>query len=239
MANANRRWLPPALIAVAGIASIAAYGRIPEMIPLRFDGVLPFEAIDSGSLAPRWITLSLMPALALIMWIAFRLAPTATGQRLGRRLFRNAPEAVTAPEQFARFGNTYDTIVLCVVVLLLGVHAAVLAEALKAGSVAARIIPAVLGGCFLVMGNVMPRLRPNWVAGIRTRRTLEDPQLWRTTHRVFGTAFAASGLLTIITAVVKPEFALLVAIASVAVSCVIAAVVTMKPPANGVTRSDA
>src|SRR5687768_12057634 len=228
MANANRRWLPPALIAVAGIASIAAYGRIPEMIPLRFDGVLPFEAIDSGSLAPRWITLSLMPALALIMWIAFRLAPTATGQRLGRRLFRNAPEAVTAPEQFARFGNTYDTIVLCVVVLLLGVHAAVLAEALKAGSVAARIIPAVLGGCFLVMGNVMPRLRPNWVAGVRTKRTLEDPQLWRTTHRAFGTAFVVSGVLTVIVGLAAPRYGLVTGIASLLLSCIVGFVVSTR-----------
>jgi uncharacterized membrane protein HdeD (DUF308 family) len=163
----------------------------------------------------------MMPALALVFWAAFRLAPTAAGQRIGRRMFKRAPEAVTSPEEFDRYRTTYDAVVLGVVMLLLGLHAAVLAMAWEAPHVAARIVPAVLGGSLVLMGNVMPRLRPNWVAGIRTQRVLEKPQLWRSTHRAFGTAFVVTGFVTILAAVVAPQYGLLVGIVSLMVSCIV------------------
>jgi pimeloyl-ACP methyl ester carboxylesterase len=228
MASVNRRWLPPTFIAIAGMASVAVYGRVPAMVTPRLEGMLPFSTTDVSTPAPRWLTLSLMPVLALFVWAAFRLAATTVGQRLGRRMFRHAPEEVTSPAQFERFGNTYDTIVFGVVMLVLGLHAAVLAAVLQAPAIAARIVPAVFGACFLLMGNVMPRLRPNWVAGLRTKRLLEDPQLWRGAHRVFGRAFAAAGVVTILAAVVAPEFGLLVAVASVAVACVIGGVASTR-----------
>lgn len=221
MASVNRRWLPPALIAIAAVVSASTYGSLSPMIDLPVDALLPFPSAQSSEPAPRWLALSLMPALALVIWAAFRLAPTAAGQRIGRRMFRRAPEEVTSPEQFDRYGKTYDAIVLGVVMLFLGLHAAVLAMALGAPHVAIRIVPAVFGGCLILMGNVMPRLRPNWVAGIRTQRLLENPQLWRSTHRAFGTAFVVAGVATIIAAVVAPQYGLLVGIVSIIASCVV------------------
>jgi hypothetical protein len=217
----DRRWLPPALIAIAAIVSATTYGKLPPMIDLPVDGLLPFSSTEPHELAPRWLALSLMPALALVFWAMLRLAPTAAGQQIGRRMFRRAPEAVTSPEAFERFGKTYDAVVLGVVMLFLGIHAAVLASVWGAPSIAVRMVPAVLGGCLVLMGNVIPRLRPNWVAGIRTRRVLESPQLWRSTHRAFGTAFVVSGVVTMLVAVVVPRYGLLVAIVSVLASCVV------------------
>src|SRR5215216_3558236 len=159
MASVDRRWLPPTLIAAAGAASVVAAGRLPATVNLRFEGVLPFAAMNASGPAPRWLILSAMPVLALIMWLAFRLAATTFGEGVGRRMFRHAPDAVTSPKQFERFSNTYETIVLGVVMLCLGLHAAALAAALQAPAIAARLLPAVLGVSLLLMGNVMPRLR--------------------------------------------------------------------------------
>lgn len=221
MPSVDRRWLPPALIAIAAVVSAATYGGLPPMIDLPFHALLPFPLAETAGQAPRWLALSMMPALALIVWAAFRLAPTTAGQRLGRRMFRRAPEAVTSPEQFSRQRATYEAIVLGVVMLLLGFHAAVLAMAWEAPHVAARIVPAVLGASLVLMGNVMPRLRPNWVAGLRTQRLLENPPLWRGAHRVFGTAFVVSGVATILAALVAPQYGLLVGIVSLVVSCIV------------------
>ena len=221
MPSVDRKWLPPALIAVAVLASVVVHDRLPAMIDMRFDGLLPFAVTQPPEAAPRSLALFLMPALALVLWVAFRLAPTAAGQRLARRLFRHAPEEVTSPGQFERFGPTYDAIVLGVVVLVLGFHAAVLAAALQAPTLASRIVPGVIGACLVLMGNVMPRLRPNWVAGLRTRRLLENPQLWRSVHRVFGVAFVLSGLATLLAAALAPRYGVLVAIGSLLISCVI------------------
>ena len=221
MASVDRKWLPPALIAAAGAASAGVYGRVPALVDLRIDTLLPFPVTPPPEPAPRWLVLSLMPALGLVLWLAFRWAATPAGLRFARRVFRNAPDEVTDPAQFARFGKTYDAIVLGVVMLLLGLHAAVLAALLGAPGLASRLVPSALGVALLGVGNVMPRLRPNWVAGLRTQRLFDNPQLWREAHRVFGAAFVAAGIVTIIAGLVAPRYGLVVAIAMILLSCVI------------------
>ena len=221
MASVDRKWVPLVLIGFAGVASLLAYRWLPPVVTLRLDGLLPFDISDSGDPVPRWLALSLVPAIALVVWAAFRAAPTARGQRIGRRFMRGAPDEVTSPAQFARFGKSYDTIVLAVVLLILGVHAAIIASTTGYPDLGVRIVPMVLGACLVLIGNVMPRLRPNWVAGVRTRRTLEHPQLWRTTHRAFGTAFVLSGILTMIVAGLAPRYGLITGIGSLAASCIV------------------
>ena len=229
MPNVDRRWLPLVLIAAAAVASLVVYDMLPAMLDLRLGGMLPFDTPESAEPVPRWLALSMTPALALLLWAAFRAAPTAAGARVGRFLMRRAPEAVTSPEQFERFGKSYDTIVLSVVMLILGVHAAIIAGALGYTAAATRIIPVVLGVCLVMIGNVMPRLRPNWVAGIRVRRTLEDPQLWRSTHRAFGTAFVVSGVLTIVVGLVAPRYGLATGIGALMLSCIVGLIASMRP----------
>ena len=221
MANVDRKWLPPVLIAVAGAASAAISGRVPALVDLRIDTLLPFAVTPPPEPAPRWLVLSFMPALGLILWAAFRWAPTPAGQRLARRMFKHAPSEVTDPAQFARFGKTYDAIVLGIVMLLLGLHVAVLAAVLGAPGLASRLVPAALGVSLLGVGNVMPRLRPNWVAGLRTQRLLDNPLLWREAHRTFGAAFVVAGIVTIVAGVMAPRYGLVVGISMVLLACVI------------------
>lgn len=235
MPSVDRKWIPLVLLGLAVVASLLAYGWLPSTVYVRFEGLLPFDTGQASDPMPRWLALSLVPAVTLIVWASFRAAPTATGQRLGRLFARGAPDEVTSPEHFARFAKTYDAIVLAVVMLLLGVHVAIIAGALGYADLAVRIVPIVMGACFILMGNVMPRLRPNWVAGVRTKRTLEDPQLWRTTHRAFGAAFVVSGVLTIIVGLAAPRYGLLTAIASLMLSCIVGLLASTKPPPT--TRS--
>lgn len=232
MPSVDRKWLPLVLIGLAVVASLLTYRWLPPMLDLRLEGMLPFETSETASPVPRWLALSSIPALALVLWAAFRAAPTAAGQRVARRLFRRVPEVVTSPEQFERFGKTYDAIVLGVVMLILGVHAAIITAALGHPAIAVRTAPAVLGATLILMGNVMPRLRPNWVAGVRTQRTFENPQLWRTTHRAFGAAFVVSGFLTIIVGAFAPRYGLLTAIASLLMSLVVGFVASMRRVAH-------
>ena len=230
MVNGVRKWLPPVLIVAAIAASVAVSLRLPPSVALRLDGILPFEVSDGGRTMTR-AGLFLLPAAMLLIWIAFRAAPTAAGQRLGRRLFRRAPDAITDPAQFERFGPTYDTIVLGVVGLMAGLHTAMLFALLGYAAIAARIIPVVLGAALVVIGNVMPRLRPNWVAGLRTRRMLESPELWRGAHRTFGTAFVLSGLLTIAVGMIAPAYGLVTGIGAILVSLIVGFVASTRVPA--------
>lgn len=229
MPNVVRKWLPLFLIVAAGVGSAVGYLRLPEGVWLPAEGLLPFPVTPPSGPAPKWLALSLLPALALLFWVGFRLAPTASGQRLGRRMFRHAPEAVTSPAQFERFGPTYDAIVLGFVALLCGLHAAVLTAAFGAPATALRIVPGVLGASLLLMGNVMPRLRPNWVAGLRSKRMLDNPELWRSTHRVFGAALVLSGIATILAAALAPQYGVLVFIVSLLGSLLTGFLTSLRP----------
>jgi|GEM_PF-2045961 len=51
-----------------------------------------------------------------------------------------------------------------------------------------------LGWLFIVIGNLMPKLKTNPWAGIRVKWTLEDPQIWYKTHRFAGRLWFAGGI---------------------------------------------
>jgi uncharacterized membrane protein len=128
------------------------------------------------------------------------------------------------PATIDRFSSTYDTISLSVVVLILGVHAGMVAAMLGHETLAPRIINVVMGISLVVAGNVMPRVRPNLVAGVRTRRTLTDPDLWRETHRLLGIAFVLAGAITVLVGLVAPEFGLTTAVFTLLIACIVAAI---------------
>lgn len=53
----------------------------------------------------------------------------------------------------------------------------------------------LIGAVFIVTGNVLGKLRPNYFVGIRTPWTLENDRVWDQTHRFGGKVFVGGGLL--------------------------------------------
>jgi uncharacterized membrane protein len=70
------------------------------------------------------------------------------------------------------------------------------------------VVGITLGAGLVLVGNAMPRLRQNAVAGIRTARTMSDPVAWARAHRILGAFWLAAGVLTVLTAIVAPRYAL-------------------------------
>ena len=224
MANDARKWIPLALIAGAVGVTAFAVRDLPATVTLDLRGLLPFELEPRGETAPRWVAVVMMPLIAALIWVLFEVGRTRVGLRVARLLFSDAPEALADPATVDRFRTTYDTIALSVVVLILGVHAGMIAAALGYATLAPRIINVVMGISLVAAGNVMPRLRPNLVAGVRTRSTLSNPDLWRATHRLLGLAFVIAGTITVVVGLVAPEFGLATAVVSLVLACVVAAI---------------
>lgn len=51
-----------------------------------------------------------------------------------------------------------------------------------------------LGVIFIVFGNYMGQIRPNYTIGVRTPWTLADEEVWRKTHRLTGPVWVCCGL---------------------------------------------
>lgn len=58
----------------------------------------------------------------------------------------------------------------------------------------------LMGLLFVFIGNLLPRIRPNWFMGIRTPWTLSSERVWRKTHRVGGYTFTVTGLVFMVVA---------------------------------------
>ncbi len=70
------------------------------------------------------------------------------------------------------------------------------------------VIGLALGALFMVLGNVMGKIRPNWFVGVRTPWTLSSKLSWTKTHRLAGWLFIVMGLMAIIWAISQSVWAL-------------------------------
>jgi uncharacterized membrane protein len=58
-------------------------------------------------------------------------------------------------------------------------------------------MPVGAGVLLIVIGNVLPRARPNFWFGIRTPWTLTNERVWERTHRVGGYVLVGAGILVV------------------------------------------
>lgn len=107
-----------------------------------------------------------------------------------------------------RSGKAYGAIWVAVLLLLAGVQAIVVATALGASVDMSRLMLFGVGGLYLVIGNYLPKVRPNYMMGIRTPWTLTSDVAWTKTHRVGGRLFVLEGLIFILLGIVgvSPEW---------------------------------
>lgn len=107
-----------------------------------------------------------------------------------------------------RSGKAYGAIWVAVLLLLAGVQAIVVATALGASVDMSRLMLFGVGGLYLVIGNYLPKVRPNYMMGIRTPWTLTSDVAWTKTHRVGGRLFVLEGLAFILMGIVgvSPEW---------------------------------
>jgi uncharacterized membrane protein len=66
------------------------------------------------------------------------------------------------------------------------------------------VVTLAIGLLFIVIGNVMGKLRWNYTVGIRTPWTLDNERVWDKTHRFAGWVFVAGGVLLVALALITP-----------------------------------
>lgn len=113
---------------------------------------------------------ALTPALLLVIWGVLRFAPKIDPRR----------------DNYDKFAAAYDITVAAVLALIFAIHLMMLALGLGYHLPVARIAPALIGALFVIIGNVMPLARSNFVFGIRTPWTLSNDRVWARTHRLAG-----------------------------------------------------
>lgn len=184
-------------VVAAGVSSVVAYPRLPDRVPMHWN----FSGEVDGWGGPLEAAL-VMPLLMLGLWGLLRVLPRLDPRR----------------ESYAQMRTPYETAITATLLLLLGIHVALLANALGHRVAMPRVALLGTGLLFAVLGLVLPGARPNWFFGIRTPWTLTDDRVWARTHRVGGAAFLVAGIGLVAGAVLGvPSLPLFVATAVAAV----------------------
>ncbi|HVA58870.1 MAG: SdpI family protein [Gemmatimonadaceae bacterium] len=189
-----RKWYPVILIAGALSFSAIAYPHLPLSMPMHWG--INGQPNGYGS---RLVGAFLMPLIALAIWGFMRGLPLIDPRRAN----------------YAKFQGTYDLVVDAVITLLVAVHVAVIGAALGWPIRIDRVMPVVVGGMLLLLGNVMPRARSNWWFGIRTPWTLSSDTVWTKTHRVGGYLMTAAGIVTVLSVVLPARAGFVVLMSAV------------------------
>jgi uncharacterized membrane protein len=179
----HSKWLAPACIVAQLIFGAVVYSRLPDQVPIHWD----IHGQVDGT-AGRLVAVLLMPAIAAGMWLLLLFLPRIDPRRAA----------------YAVFAGTYQVIINALMLFLTLVQTSMLGAALGWPLNMPQLIGIGVGLLFMVLGNQMGRLKPNWFAGIRTPWTLSDPENWRRTHRFGGKVFFVAGLLIVASSLLLP-----------------------------------
>lgn len=177
----NRR--PMILLSVAVVAAMLvlaawAWAQLPA------DAQVPVHwGVDGrpDGFADKTVGLFLLPGIAALIAILLAVIPSIEPRRAN----------------LERSGKPYGATWIGVMLLLGVIHVLAVGVALGAELDVTRIMLIAAGALFVVIGNYLPKTRPNYLLGIRTPWTLTSDLSWTRTHRVGGRLFMLEGAILV------------------------------------------
>lgn len=175
-----RRPIAASAVIVGLMLAVGSYGwiRLPAdaQVPIHWG---PTGAVDGY--ADKTLGLFLLPLIAVgltaMFWVIPRVEPRRTNLQ--------------------RSGKAFVAIWMATLLLLGALQVMTVAVALGAAIDVTQLVMIGTGGVFVVMGNYLPKVRPNYLVGIRTPWTLTSDLSWARTHRLGGRLFVIAGVVLI------------------------------------------
>jgi uncharacterized membrane protein len=160
------------LTAAALVATVIAYPYLPGSVPTHWD----IHGLPNGY-SPKWALYfgpGLMAGIMLFTWQLPRLSPKHY--------------------EVESFRSTYIRIMLITVSTLGYFHAVILWIGVGHS---VNVLRAILGGVcllFVLLGNLMGKVRRNFFIGVRTPWALANERVWNATHRFAAKTLVLGGL---------------------------------------------
>ena len=182
------------IIAAMFVAAILIWPSVPSRIPVHWNAAGKVDGYGGKAEG-----LLLLPAIALGIYLLLLFIPRIDPGRAN----------------YVQFSGPYLIVRYAVLVMMAAIDALILLAIKGVGFDMTRVILGVMGLLFIVLGNVMGKLRPNWFVGVRTPWTLSSKRSWVRTHRLAGWLFTLAGLVFLASIAVDVSRALPVLIIAV------------------------
>ena len=180
--------LPQLLVIGLMFAAAAwAWPQLPDRLPTHWN--IHGEVDGWGN---KFMGLLFMPLLVLGLYLLLLLLPLFDP---GKANYQN-------------FQKAYGIIRIVLVAYMAAIYAATLFAAFGNSVNMTTVILPLVGVLFIVLGNFLGKIRPNWFVGIRTPWTLSSQLSWDKTHRLAGWLFILMGLLFFPVALIQTTWAL-------------------------------
>jgi len=173
-------WLLP----VAYVAYV--YSSLPESVPVHFN--LEGNPDRYGSRGEFLATQAIMMGMSAFVYLLLKFLPAID------------------PKKYVKYGEaTFQKLALGLVLFLAALGIAIAYATVNNNFEAGKLILPVVGLLFAFIGNIMNSIKPNYFAGVRTPWTLEDPDTWRSTHRLASKLWFVGGITLTIAVLLLPN----------------------------------
>ena len=178
-----KRELPLILIILVSFAiSIYFYPMMPDRVPTHWNFKGEVDGY-SGKLTGTFM----MPVTNLIMYGLFLVLPLVDPKKHNYKLF----------------SSTYVFFRYLFHIYFFGMHIMVILAALGYNVDTSRWVMFSVSVLFMLMGNVMGRVKHNHFVGIKTPWTLASEEVWVKTHRLAAILWTAGGFLGAVLSLLK------------------------------------
>jgi uncharacterized membrane protein len=165
------QWL---IIAAMFVAAVIVWPTVSGPIPVHWDAHGNVDGYGS-----KFEGLLLLPLIALGIYVLLLFLPRIDPGRAN----------------YVQFSGPYLVVRYAVLLLLVGLYGITLLAIKGYEFNMTRLVLGAIGILFIVLGNVLGKVRPNWFVGVRTPWTLSSKRSWVRTHRLAGWLFTLAGLI--------------------------------------------
>ncbi|MDP2586741.1 MAG: SdpI family protein [Candidatus Komeilibacteria bacterium] len=181
--------LLPLLMVVISIAlGVYFYSVFPEQVPIHWN---VYGEVDNWG---SKLTGAIMgPAMVIGIYLLFLIIPLIDPRK----------------EKYSEFSKPFNVFKILLMLLMLGIYLIASLSSLGYNLRVEVWIPSLIGVMFVLMGNYMGKIKPNWFMGIRTPWTLSNDEVWNKTHRLGGKMFVVLGLYLLLSPLLPPQYTFL------------------------------
>lgn len=172
--NFKTEFFPVFIVLLAMAASFYFYQNFPDQVPTHWN----FQG-EPDQYSSRALGAFLFPGIIAGMYLLFVLLPLADPKKARYEQFRRVYHIVK------------DLLIIFMAAMYFLASLAGLGYNINIGT----WIPLMVGVLFMVIGNYLSKVKPNWFLGIRTPWTLSSEEVWNKTHRAGGKIFILGGLV--------------------------------------------
>jgi len=176
--NLKTEILPISFIIISILASFYFYANFPPIVPTHWDLAGRPNGYSSAAFAAFFL-----PILLVGIYLLFLALPYLDPKK----------------ERYLQFSKIYHIFKDLIIAVMAMVYFVASLTALGYNLNMNFWVPGIVGLLFIIMGNYLGKLNPNWFIGIRTPWTLSSEEVWNKTHRFGGKIFILGGLLMVLT----------------------------------------